>query len=77
MALRKILQIPAQSLIWLVKIYQRAISPLIGPNCRFQPTCSEYMIGAIRKYGCLRGSLRGIWRILRCHPFSRGGVDPP
>jgi putative membrane protein insertion efficiency factor len=64
-------------LIASVRFYQRAISPLLGQNCRFQPTCSEYMIGAITKYGAWRGMLRGIWRILRCHPFHRGGFDPP
>ena len=64
-------------MIVLVRLYQRGISPLIGPSCRFQPTCSEYMIGAIRKYGAIRGSLRGLWRIMRCHPFNRGGFDPP
>lgn len=60
-----------------VRFYQRALSPLLGNNCRFQPTCSEYMIGAIGRYGLFRGVLRGIWRILRCHPFNRGGYDPP
>ncbi|QDV27266.1 membrane protein insertion efficiency factor YidD [Aureliella helgolandensis] len=67
----------AAGLIALVKFYQRGISPLLGPSCRFQPTCSEYMIGAIGKYGPIRGTLKGIWRILRCHPFNRGGADPP
>jgi putative membrane protein insertion efficiency factor len=64
-------------LIACVRTYQRAISPLLGQNCRFQPTCSEYMIAAINKHGAWRGMLRGIWRILRCHPFHRGGFDPP
>jgi putative membrane protein insertion efficiency factor len=64
-------------LICMVRTYQRGISPLLGPSCRFHPTCSEYMIGSIRKHGPLRGSLRGAFRVLRCHPFSRGGYDPP
>ena len=73
----KLLQLPKWTMIALVKFYQRAISPLLGQNCRFQPSCSQYMIGAIEKYGVLRGTIKGVWRILRCHPYSRGGYDPP
>lgn len=65
------------ALIQCVKFYQRAISPLLWSHCRFTPTCSHYMIEAIEKHGVLQGLLKGIWRILRCHPFSRGGYDPP
>ncbi len=75
--MRRVLKLPGQCMILLVRGYQRGISPLIGPSCRFQPTCSEYMIEAIRKYGVLRGVARGLWRILRCHPFNHGGFDPP
>lgn len=60
-----------------VRFYRYFISPLLGPHCRFQPTCSEYFIAAVRKYGPLSGTLRGLWRICRCHPWSRGGYDPP
>lgn len=60
-----------------LKFYQRAISPYIGPCCRFHPSCSEYMIGSIRQNGCLLGVLDGMWRILRCNPFHPGGIDPP
>ena len=60
----------------LVRGYQYFISPLLPPSCRFIPTCSTYTIQAIEKYGVVRGSLLGIRRILRCHPFSRGGYDP-
>ncbi|MFK7735306.1 MAG: membrane protein insertion efficiency factor YidD [Pirellulaceae bacterium] len=70
-------RIPGGVLIACVRFYQRGISPLIGANCRFQPTCSQYMIESIRKRGVLIGGFRGIWRILRCHPLSRGGFDPP
>lgn len=62
-------------LIVLVRAYQRWISPLFPPSCRFRPTCSVYMIQAIEKYG-LKGVLMGIARILRCHPFSETGEDP-
>ncbi|MFO7715364.1 membrane protein insertion efficiency factor YidD [Desulfosarcina sp.] len=60
----------------LIKFYQLLISPLLGPACRFVPSCSEYAHQAIKKYGCLRGGLLAIKRILRCHPFNPGGFDP-
>ena len=63
--------------IALVRFYQRAISPLLWSQCRFSPTCSQYMIEAIQKYGPFRGVLKGLWRICRCHPLSPGGYDPP
>jgi len=56
--------------------YQRYISPMLRPCCRFVPTCSEYAVGAIEKYGAGKGLLLAIWRILRCNPFSKGGYDP-
>jgi len=65
-----------QALIELVRIYQWFVSPLLGPCCRFYPTCSEYTIQAIRKYGSLKGLWWGIKRISRCHPWSAGGYDP-
>ncbi len=63
-------------LISLIRFYQNAISPLIGPTCRFTPTCSQYTIEAIEKYGVAKGVFLGIKRILRCNPFSKGGEDP-
>lgn len=68
---------PAWTLIGLVRCYQWLLSPLIGQHCRFQPTCSAYFIGAVRKDGALKGTLRGVARICRCHPFHPGGYDPP
>lgn len=67
----------AAILIWPVRFYQAAISPMLGPKCRYTPTCSEYFILAVKKYGPFRGALKGFWRILRCNPFSRGGTDYP
>ncbi|MCA9132328.1 MAG: membrane protein insertion efficiency factor YidD [Planctomycetales bacterium] len=75
--MRQLLRLPGRCVILVVRIYQRGVSPLLGQNCRFQPTCSEYMIGAIKKNGLLRGVVQGGLRIVRCHPFSRGGYDPP
>ena len=60
----------------LVRIYQIFLSPFIGPGCRFYPTCSEYMITAVQRYGPFRGTLMGVKRILRCNPWNPGGYDP-
>lgn len=62
--------------IFFIRCYQRYISPLIPPRCRFEPTCSAYAIEAIRRKGLVRGSLKAAWRVLRCNPWSRGGYDP-
>ena len=64
-------------LVGLIRAYQKLISPMIGPRCRFHPTRSEYFILALRKYGALRGTWKGIRRILRCHPWHPGGEDFP
>lgn len=64
-------------LIWLVRCYQIVLRPILPAVCRFNPSCSEYMILAVQKYGPLRGFGKGLWRICRCNPFSRGGDDPP
>jgi hypothetical protein len=67
---------PARLLVSLVRLYQLTLSPLIGRQCRFVPTCSNYFIQAVEKHGAVRGGLMGLWRVLRCNPFSRGGYDP-
>ena len=59
-----------------LKFYQIYISPSLPSSCRFEPTCSQYARDAIRKYGVLKGGIMALWRILRCHPYSRGGYDP-
>jgi len=64
-------------LLKVVKFYQDFISPLLGRNCRFYPSCSEYAKQALEKYGVFKGLIFSCWRILRCHPFSKGGVDLP
>ena len=60
----------------LIRVYQYTLSPFLGPACRFHPSCSEYAYQAIMRHGPLRGLLLAIKRILRCHPFHPGGVDP-
>ncbi len=62
--------------LWLIKGYQLLISPLIGANCRYQPTCSHYAAEAIAKFGFWRGWWLAVKRILRCHPWHEGGYDP-
>jgi hypothetical protein len=59
-----------------IRVYQRTISRAIGPRCRYYPSCSEYAVQAIRSYGILRGIVLAAWRLLRCNPWSHGGVDP-
>ena len=59
-----------------LRFYQRAISPALPQRCRYHPSCSHYAIDAIRAYGILRGSALAAWRLLRCNPFSAGGLDP-
>ena len=64
------------ALIALIKVYKRYLSPMIPDSCRFYPTCSQYAIDALSKYGILKGSIKAIYRILRCNPFNKGGYDP-
>ncbi|WP_314393473.1 membrane protein insertion efficiency factor YidD [Leptotrichia shahii] len=63
-------------LLFLIKCYQKCISPYLGKRCRFYPTCSEYSRQAITKYGAIKGSYLAIIRLLKCHPFHKGGYDP-
>jgi len=65
-----------QALIALVRAYQVTLSPLFGDCCRFEPSCSAYMIEALKVHGAVKGSLLGLWRLLRCHPFGSYGYDP-
>ena len=63
-------------LIFLIKFYQKDISPLKTTKCPYIPTCSAYGLEAVEKYGALKGGLLAVWRIIRCNPFSKGGYDP-
>ena len=66
----------AAVLLLLLAVYRRLISPLLGPRCRFVPTCSTYAVEAVQRHGALRGSWLTLKRLLRCHPFAEGGYDP-
>ncbi|MGL1904248.1 MAG: membrane protein insertion efficiency factor YidD [Fibrobacterales bacterium] len=62
--------------IYIVKIYQYTLSPLLGPRCRFEPSCSHYSIEAFKTHGFFKGIKLTLFRIIRCHPFTKGGFDP-
>ncbi|CAN5471850.1 membrane protein insertion efficiency factor YidD [soil metagenome] len=66
----------ARVMILMIRFYQKWISPVLPPSCRFRPTCSAYTLEAIQRYGAARGCWLGLKRLLRCHPFCRGGYDP-
>lgn len=74
--MRTFLRILSFPFIALIKLYQWVISPLLGPKCRFTPTCSQYAIEALKKYGPLKGGWLTLRRISRCHPWGGHGVDP-
>lgn len=61
---------------WLIRAYQLTLSPLLGPRCRFYPSCSQYALEAVRTHGSLRGCSLALRRLLRCHPWHAGGYDP-
>lgn len=73
---RTLMRLLAWPLMILIRGYQRFISPLLGPSCRFTPTCSTYALQALQRYGILRGSWLALRRISRCHPMNPGGYDP-
>jgi putative membrane protein insertion efficiency factor len=63
-------------LLWMIRGYQIAISPMLGAHCRFHPSCSSYAHGAVERFGVVHGTWLGVRRICRCHPFCEGGYDP-
>lgn len=73
----RLAKLPAEVLVAVVRLYQTAVSPYLGTHCRFYPSCSQYAILSIRKDGAIKGSAKAVFRILRCNPFSPGGIDHP
>ena len=74
--MRRISELPKKFLLWSVRFYRKNISPLHRPCCRYIPTCSQYALEAIGKYGACKGGWLALKRILRCNPFFKGGYDP-
>jgi uncharacterized protein len=70
------MRLARRAVVLLLRVYQRVISPLFGPRCRYYPSCSEYAVQAVERFGILRGLVLAGWRLLRCNPLSRGGFDP-
>lgn len=71
----KLLLLPRKLECFIIKIYQKYISPSLGKRCKYYPSCSQYTMDAVDKYGIIKGNLLGFFRILRCNPFSKGGID--
>jgi hypothetical protein len=69
-------QVTQRATLKLLRGYKWAISPMFAPACRYVPTCSEYAMEAVERYGATRGGLMALWRLVRCHPFAHGGYDP-
>jgi uncharacterized protein len=67
----------ARLFVFIIRVYQRAISPFLGNVCRFEPSCSRYAVACLKGHGALRGGLLSIGRLCKCHPFHPGGFDPP
>jgi hypothetical protein len=73
--LKKIKKIILNTIIFFIKTYKKILSPVLPNCCRFYPTCSEYSISALKKHGIIKGSILSCYRILRCNPFNKGGID--
>jgi uncharacterized protein len=76
LAVRGVTQLPRQFLVAMIRAYQRFLSPALPPSCRFHPSCSQYALEAVTRYGALRGIWLAVRRLARCHPFHPGGFDP-
>jgi uncharacterized protein len=74
--MKQILRILSLPFIFLVRVYQKVISPMLGPKCRYAPTCSEYTVQALKKHGLIKGGWLSIKRISSCHPWGGSGYDP-
>jgi uncharacterized protein len=73
--LRAVWRIPRYAAVALIVVYRWTISPLVGNRCKYHPSCSQYALDALRRYGLVKGSILAGWRLLRCNPWSHGGVD--
>lgn len=74
-AVRAVTSLPRLGLVAIIRLYQLVISPLLGPRCKYYPSCSHYGLLAVRRHGAIRGVAMATWRVLRCNPWSHGGID--
>lgn len=74
--MKKVTDCSRKFVVLLLRGYKWAISPMLRPACRYLPTCSEYAMEAVERYGVVVGGMKAVWRLLRCHPFALGGFDP-
>lgn len=74
--MRRVVGLPALLVIGLIRLYQLTLAKALPQRCRFHPSCSEYAVGSLRSRGLIRGGAAAAWRIVRCGPWSRGGIDP-
>ena len=72
---REVLRLPQYAVMALIRVYQIVVSPLLGPTCKYYPSCSHYGLEAVRRHGAIKGTVMAGWRVLRCNPWSNGGVD--
>jgi len=72
----RLVRLPSLFMLALIRLYQRLLRPLLPPSCRFHPTCSDYAAEAVTRFGVGRGTILAVWRLVRCHPFHPGGLDP-
>ncbi|WP_084631961.1 membrane protein insertion efficiency factor YidD [Demequina aestuarii] len=72
---RAVASVPRLLLVGIIRLYQLTVSPLLGPRCKYYPSCSHYGLEAVRRHGAMRGFVLASWRVLRCNPWSHGGVD--
>ena len=70
-----VVSVPKWIMVGVIKAYQWTISPLLGPRCKYYPSCSNYGLEAVRSHGAVKGFALGVWRVLRCNPWSHGGID--
>lgn len=75
--MKRLLRLPRLLLIGVVRFYQLAVSPHLAPSCRYTPSCSQYAIDALGRYGAAKGAVLSVWRVLRCNPWGGSGYDPP
>jgi putative membrane protein insertion efficiency factor len=76
MSVKRLISVPALLVIGIIRLYQLSLARMMPQRCRFHPSCSEYTVGSLRENGLIRGGMSAAWRVVRCGPWNRGGLDP-